>query len=123
MSQARCAQADPSFTAGFGRPETQGFDEAALDTTILLEQDDPTAATVAAYVDLAAIATRYSRFVNIRLKCDPGSCWEELEAIGGTLDAFSSRWLWARECLWFHTSDIQVHRWLASLDGPPFPSG
>lgn len=90
--------ADLSFTAGFGRPETQGFDETALDTTALLKHADCTTATVGAYVDLAVIATRYSRFVNVGLKSNPASCWEEIGSIGGLLDSFSRRWLWARKC-------------------------
>lgn len=88
--------ADTSFTVGFGRPETQGFAEDALDTTALLEQTEPATAVVAAYVDLAGIATRYSRFVNAGLKSRPASCWSEITSIASRLDTFSSRWFWAR---------------------------
>lgn len=89
-------RADTSFTVGFGRPETQGFAAEALETKLLLEQADAGAAVVAAYVDLAAIATRYSRFVNHGLKSRPAACWDEIMSIGSQLDTFSSRWLWAR---------------------------
>lgn len=97
------------MTVGFGRPETEGFDPASVDCSALMEYvqfgssdiglfcSQESAACVLAYVDLANIAKEYSRFVNVTLKADPKRCTEEMSDIGAMLDAFSSRWLWARE--------------------------
>lgn len=52
---------------------------------------------MAAYVELANIAKQYSRFVNVTLKAVPSSFLSEMGDISSRLDAFSSRWLWARE--------------------------
>jgi hypothetical protein len=94
---------------GFGRPETEGFAEDTLDAPLLLallETEEgrllcspESAACVAAYVELATIAKHYSRFVNVRLKDAPASFLAEMRDLGGQLDAFSSRWLWARSPL------------------------
>jgi len=98
---------------GFGRPETEGFATATIDTSLLLAYLEAntsgnstgvelfctpqSAACVVAYVELANIGRDYSHLVNTALKADPASCWSEMEKISGTLDRFSSRWLWARK--------------------------
>lgn len=110
MSLYQSALSDPSFTVGFGRPETEGFDESAIDTSLLLSVlhssnnsnnfallcSPESAACIAAYVELANIAKQYSRFVNVLLKEAPSTFLSEMRNISGRLDAFSSRWLWAR---------------------------
>lgn len=107
---AAAAIAHVSFTVGFGRPETEGYAEATIDTSMLLSllHSDHTAsswdmfcspesaACVAAYVELANTARQYSRFVNVTLKAVPESFLGEMREISGRLEAFSSRWLWAR---------------------------
>lgn len=99
---------DASLTVGFGRPETEGFESSTIDCSVLMEylqssrsdigmfSTPESAACVMAYVDLANVAREYSRFVNLTLKVDPMRCAREMGDIGARLDAFSSRWLWAR---------------------------
>lgn len=101
-----------SFSLGFGRPETEGFDLASLDTQPLksvissskdsalrLVCDPQAAATVAAYVELALIARRFKDVVALASRSDYRRDRGDVEIadISGTLDCFASQWLWARE--------------------------
>ncbi|GMK54054.1 hypothetical protein CspeluHIS016_0106400 [Cutaneotrichosporon spelunceum] len=95
---------DRFFTVGFGRPETEGFEQGTLDASLLITLIDSdetalfcspeSAVCVTAYVELATIAKHYSRFVNVLLKESPGSFQVEMRDLDGQLDVFSRRWLW-----------------------------
>ena len=56
------------------------------------------AACISAYVDLARIASQYSRLVNVTLKNNPASCLDGMRELNRSLDMFSARWLRQREC-------------------------
>lgn len=107
MSIVCLACAYASLTVGFGRPETEGFDEATIDASQLVSFlhgnthiphcSPESAACIAAYVELANVARRYSRFVNVTLKANPSSCLSEMRSISHRLDAFAGRWISARK--------------------------
>lgn len=97
---------------GFGRPETEGFHPASVNTSKLLSFIESSnsertadmelfvapesAAYVLAFVELATIAKDFSGFVNDTLKIRPALCLSEMERISRSLDGFSSKWLRAR---------------------------